>query len=586
MNVPPLTELNENSSWEMIQTALKRSTKQRLGAAWCKSELHLTWGQPAVIVAAVNQVCDRLLSCTDLANCETSADTANSIGSFADLAKQFSNETQGQQVSLASALEGLCLAYHINHFADDSNCSEIVNTALRDLQHDGPPTALSIPNTGPELLALQLSAIEYPLVILSQCFSDISQTRFQNVAIEITQRFESLLNATTDGDGWIESSYFQQFWQLTASWARTFLLLEHLDISVGEECRRQLEWVCRQFVRTMGPDGRQLLGPADQCVASIKFQEAMTNLSLDRADKKLLRLRDPNRESKKKDDINLTLFDESGFSEWASSGVFQSGWGDSSPRIAITAHQSRLELEIAAQTSLIRGLSESKVCFNGKPLGYFHQEHEICCWHCDDGVEYVEFEFQLEQGAKLERQILLCREDRFAIIADAVRFADSGEVEFEMRLPLSNGISVLPETETREVYLKDDQIRALALPLALGEWKADGMGGSLGFDDGDLVLKQSCRGRAIYAPLFIDLSPARSKRPRTWRHLTVAEERETLKNEDAVAFRIQIGKEQWLVYRSLNGSGNRTFMGENQICEFFLARTDGDTEADELLQIE
>ena len=129
-----------------------------------------------------------------------------------------------------------------------------------------------------------------------------------------------------------------------------------------------------------------------------------------------------------------------------------------------------MELEIAVQTSLVRGLSESKVCFNGKPLGYFHQEHEICCWHCDDGVEYVEFEFQLEQGAKLERQILLCREDRFAIIADAVRFADSGEVEFEMRLPLSNGISVLPETETREVYLKDDQIRALALPLALGEW--------------------------------------------------------------------------------------------------------------------
>ena len=580
MNLQIEEELEDILAWETIQAAFKRSAKKRLGGAWNKSESNLAWGQPQEIADELEQLNQRLSAGTVLAELESV------VESFKQLRIAFAQTAEGRDLSLASVLEGLCLAYHLNRFGDDENGEEFVSALLSAFTQENQFAPLSIPETGTQLLISQLVHVEFPLVVVAQCSADLPEIEFGRLVSETCRRYEELLDANVDGDGWVESRYFEQFWQLTASWSRSFQLLQRLGVPVGTETRQQLEWICRQFLRSMGPDGRQMLGPSDQRAASLGFQELVVGLSLDRVDKKLARLRDPNRDAKKKDDINLTLFDESGFSEWASSGVFQTGWGSYSPRIAVTSDKTNLAIEIAARVSLIRGRSEPRVWFNDEQLAFFQEEHEIRCWHSDEAVEYVEFEYQLEHGATFERQVLLCREDHFAIVGDAICFAETGEIQYEHRLPLSPGISALRESETREVYLKDSQIRSLVLPLGLGEWQADGMNGSLDSDADQLVLKQSCIGRAIYAPLLFDLSPLRSKRPRTWRHLTVAEDRENLRKDQAAAFRVQIGKEQWLVYRSLDGTGNRTFMGENHICEFFVGRTEGDTEADELIQIE
>jgi hypothetical protein len=242
-------------------------------------------------------------------------------------------------------------------------------------------------------------------------------------------------------------------------------------------------------------------------------------------------------------------------------------------------------LELANQTSLLSGLWEVRIKVDGKVVTLL-PEHAVNVYHADEEVEFVEFEYESSDGSVLQRQILLARDEQFLILADAFIPASEGRIDYEATLPVCPSVETLLETDNREIYLKDKEIRSLVLPLALGEWKSDRSSGELSSGHGRLQLNQSTQGKALYAPLFFDLSPQRCLQPRTWRSLTVAEELKILGRDEAAAYRVQIGKQQWVIYRSLSGIASRTFLGENQMCEFFVGKTDGDTAAEELIQLE
>jgi hypothetical protein len=101
-----------------------------------------------------------------------------------------------------------------------------------------------------------------------------------------------------------------------------------------------------------------------------------------------------------------------------------------------------------------------------------------------------------------------------------------------------------------------------------------------------LVLTQESTGRAMCCPLFIDLKPKRAAKERTWRQLTVAEWMEVLPRDAAVGFRAQSGRRQWLIYRSLGPSGNRTVLGHNVAGEFCAGRFRNSGKFKEWLEIE
>jgi len=82
------------------------------------------------------------------------------------------------------------------------------------------------------------------------------------------------------------------------------------------------------------------------------------------------------------------------------------------------------------------------------------------------------------------------------------------------------------------------------------------------------------------------MDPRRRGRPITWRQLTVAEDRKILTPDVAVGYRVQIGKKQWLIYRSVGERGNRTVLGENTISEFMMCRFDAGGAGDQLIEIE
>ena len=105
-------------------------------------------------------------------------------------------------------------------------------------------------------------------------------------------------------------------------------------------------------------------------------------------------------------------------------------------------------------------------------------------------------------------------------------------------------------------------------------------------NDGNLCLKQSQTGRGLFAGLLFDLNPARSIRPRTWRQLTVAESLEIVPRDLAVGLRVNIGLQQWVFYRVVAQSGNRTFLGENFNDDFFAGVFESDGSVRGIMMIE
>ena len=145
------------------------------------------------------------------------------------------------------------------------------------------------------------------------------------------------------------------------------------------------------------------------------------------------------------------------------------------------------------------------------------------------------------------------------------------QIEYTSSLPLADGITVDIEKETPDMILKGPGALARVLPLWLPEWRTGGGNGSLEVQQQSLVLRHAGQSRLL-TPLFFDLSPKRVTKPLTWRQLAVAEMRKNIPANEAAGFRVQIGRQQWLIYRSLTGSANRTLLGQNLCCELYVSR--------------
>jgi len=272
-------------------------------------------------------------------------------------------------------------------------------------------------------------------------------------------------------------------------------------------------------------------------------------------------------------------------SESAQLASLRPAWLRGGEHLVVGHDQGVLRTELSCgSTTVWSGAWSVEVCVGDRRLQ--PTAWKEVCWHSDDDVDYLELETTWSGSWRLERQILLAREDRFLWLADAVVGPDVQSLEYRSVLPLAGGVEFRPEQQTREGCLMQRRRVARVLPLALPEWRAAAAAGSLDGVPEGLLLRQQARARGLYAPLFIDLSPHRLKWPVTWRQLTVAERLEIQKPDAAVGYRIQVGGDQWLFYRSLTPPASRTLLGQNVLHEFLAARFDTEGEADELLAID
>jgi hypothetical protein len=274
-------------------------------------------------------------------------------------------------------------------------------------------------------------------------------------------------------------------------------------------------------------------------------------------------------------------------SEWAAAAMLRTGWATSCPWLAVLYPGPDVMTELnTAQGVLWSGAWEIEVHGDGKPLAPSGEWEEVC-WISDDDVDYLELEADWTGGVRVQRQMLLARNDGFLFLADAILGRESANFEYRGRLPLAEGVVFEGAKETFEgVLVKGKKPAALVLPIALPEWRVAPRIGTLAQNRGALELAQSGRGRCLYAPLYLDLQARRMKRPATWRQLTVGENLAIEPTDVAVGYRVMIDRRQWLIYRALASKGNRTLLGHNLATEMLVARFGKDGEVEPLLEIE
>lgn len=272
----------------------------------------------------------------------------------------------------------------------------------------------------------------------------------------------------------------------------------------------------------------------------------------------------------------------------AAMAILRTGWGRSGVRVLLDYRHAVPRLEIAvADRLLVDGPWQWEAWAAGRALEV-EGGWTVSCFESDRKATFLEITAPLSGGLQLERQVVLLPRDGVLVCADAITSAGASlpaDLRYRGMLTLGASLDAVPEEETTEVVLSDTDVRAVALPLAVPEWRG-GARGRLDAVDGGLVLTQEGRGGRLYAPLWLDCTAARIGRPRTWRQLTVAETRRQVPDETAVGFRVQAGIEQWLLYRSLDTPRNRTLLGCNVSCEFLLGRVKDSGEVARTLEIQ
>lgn len=271
-----------------------------------------------------------------------------------------------------------------------------------------------------------------------------------------------------------------------------------------------------------------------------------------------------------------------------------------------------LEFELEGEPILF-GVWEAAVRLRGRTLRSAGPWTETCVYE-ENQCHYLELDMPLERDYRLQRCFLLDHDDRILILGDTVLRDGEGrlrgdvpELDYESTLPFSPQLKALSpngatewdfyRTEHRGSKRAPARRRAPSLrvlPLALPEWREsadDGpVRGRLGIrnvdDHGALVLQQNTVGRSMFAPLFFDLDADRIKKQYTWRHLTVGEDMQRVPEDRAAGFRVQLGREQYLLYHSMTPPANRTVLGHNLIDDLCFARFDPETGVEALVEVQ
>ena len=254
-----------------------------------------------------------------------------------------------------------------------------------------------------------------------------------------------------------------------------------------------------------------------------------------------------------------------------------------------------LEVAVLDEPALF-GLWTFDICLGGKTLSPV-RKWETVCEHKERNCDYLEIDLPLSNDYRLQRSILLNHKDKVLLLSDAVLADEEGMGEilsYRAEFYVSPKLRAKTSDEATEIEFRPVARAATpafrVLPLALPEWQmakpAGLVSGTLSTMENMLILRQETTGRSLFAPLFFDLDADRLNKRYTWRQLSVGENMQQLRDDQAAGYRIQLGQEQFFVYRSLTTPANRTVLGHNLIDDFCFARFDPESGVDPLIAVE
>lgn len=302
-----------------------------------------------------------------------------------------------------------------------------------------------------------------------------------------------------------------------------------------------------------------------------------------------LTTRELNRKDAKKQVVASQLPPVTYYCDTARSALMQTDWHKRSGRMAIDFSDSPLSLEIVGPKgiTLLAGRWPLQVELDGQAQIQLDDWDEVC-WYSDDEVDYLEVEAKFGDECIVQRQMMLFHEDHMVMLADALLGDREGKWSMQSSLPLGAGIRYEEAAATRESWLVTPTgSRCLVMPLAQPEWRKQLCNMKTYVENESLVMRAATSASRLYSPVLISLKPGHAEKPLTWRQLTVAEDLTIVPPSVAVAYRVQIAKEQWLIYRTLAEATRRTALGTHTVYDFFAGRFDGDTgDVDILVEVE
>jgi hypothetical protein len=441
----------------------------------------------------------------------------------------------------------------------------------------------------------QMLCGELPLT-LAYLFPEIKPARKLGEAVR--QKVSEGVVELLDGAGLPSGEHLGLMRPLLACWTRCLLMGEHRKKGpLNAEAMTQYEWLVRQTLRLSRADGSHAFSddPADGWprellaeVLRLGGDEDDAEIAAPLASKGRGKGKGKGKGKKKADLANAVHLPEASVeSEWASVAALRASWAAASSRVTVAYPEDdfQIECETGGQV-LFSGNWEFSVERDGESL-VPESEWAQVCWTSDEDGDYLETEIDLSGGVQLQRHVFLAREDEIAVLADSIVCPEEAALRYRGMLPLWPTTRWEEADEHTDGLLWGRRRRARVLPLGLPEWKCDPRPlGALTCSDRGLQLEMTVRGRAVFAPLLVDLCAKRIGRPLTWRHLTVAESLQIQPPDVAVGYRVQLGREQWLLYRSLAPRGNRTLLGHNLSSDLLIGRFLDDGEVEPLVEVE
>lgn len=507
------------------------------------------------------------------------ASNSRTPGELATEMEQWLESARIREASASLGLEALAWCHALPTIAGvlpAAPWSQLVEQ-LVSIASDATKSDLSVDPLAQQLLAGELPlTLAYLLPELPACVALAGSAR-ETLSLGLTELL--------DGEGIPHANYFDASRGLFACWTRCYYIGRTMKQSCfTTDATTEYEWLIRQMMRLCRNDGVQVLSSEDNNDWSPKLFNAALTLAGDSEDDEIADCILPGRKAPREPRVGLPR--PAVNSEWAEMAVLRRGWDRSGDQVVVQYADRQVKLELnCGNETVFSGFCSPELRIDGQLLE-MEQDWEEICWQSDHDLDYIEIEGCFQNGWKVQRQVMLTHADRFMVVADAVLGDETADIEHQFTLPLRSGISFTPAGETREGLLRRGQPIAAVLPLQLPEWRADRDGGSLEQTSDGLRLRQTVRAQRMFAPLFIDLKPKRFSKQLTWRRLTVARQLEILSADVAVGYRVQTGKRQWVIYRSLDSTASRSLLGQHVSGEFILGRLPAEGEIELLIEIE
>jgi hypothetical protein len=289
--------------------------------------------------------------------------------------------------------------------------------------------------------------------------------------------------------------------------------------------------------------------------------------------------------------LDVSLPKHSQYWEKNSIVTMRRSWRDQGNRVAVDFSSDVIWLDVMGEDGqrILSGDWDVQVTRNKTPIQLDVSWQEVC-WFSDDDVDYLELECGVEDVCKIQRQIMLMRDEGIVFFADALIAENPEEWSLQSTWTATDDIRFEPEAKTNEGKLLrsgvEDTTVALLLPVAIPEWRRSPSHGKLTFSESTLSVQCSANAKTLYSPLVMSLRGASKNQSYTWRQLTIAEELQIVPREVAEAYRVQINNDQWVFYRSLSPCTRRTVMGLHLNTEFYAGRfTKADGEFEPIVEV-